>query len=79
MTYNNLGNSKIDTAWAQNVSGLMRNSFTAKVIMIGIVVLLCQIPILMVDDYKITISSIISGLSYDTSVCSHDLVSFRNT
>ncbi|MBE6368221.1 MAG: cell envelope integrity protein CreD [Lentisphaerae bacterium] len=50
MTYNNLGNSKIDTAWAQNVSGLMRNSFTAKVIMIGIVVLLCQIPILMVDD-----------------------------
>ena len=27
----------------------IRNSFTAKVIMIGIVVLLCQIPILMVD------------------------------
>ena len=27
----------------------MRNSFTAKVVMIGLVVLLCQIPILMVD------------------------------
>ena len=44
MTYKN-----INSEFAINISEKVRNSFTAKIIMIGVVILLCQIPVLMVD------------------------------
>jgi len=44
-----MNNIYTDNVAAGELLRKMRNSFTAKIIMIGLVILLCQIPILMVD------------------------------